>query len=128
MFSAATDTTATTIEWAMAELLKSKEVMKKVRAERKGEIKGNVKKESHVSRLPYLDACVKETLRLHALCRSFFHIARALENCEVMNYGIPKNSRLFANVWTIGRDQSVWEGPLSFKPERFLGSIWTTKV
>ncbi|GLJ45515.1 hypothetical protein SUGI_0958290 [Cryptomeria japonica] len=37
-------------------------------------------------------------------------------------YYIPPKTRLFVNVWAIGRDESVWEDPLEFKPEKFIGS------
>uniref|UniRef100_A0A453DDG4 Cytochrome P450 76C2 n=2 Tax=Aegilops tauschii TaxID=37682 RepID=A0A453DDG4_AEGTS len=30
-------------------------------------------------------------------------------------------SRLFINVWAIGRDKDVWTEPEKFMPERFLG-------
>ncbi|EEF51432.1 (S)-N-methylcoclaurine 3'-hydroxylase isozyme 1 [Ricinus communis] len=126
LLSAGTDTTSTSVEWAMAELLKNKEAMKKVREELDREINKNPIKESHVSQLPYLNACVKETLRLHPPA-PFLIPRRATENCEVMNYTIPKDSQVLVNVWAIGRDPSVWEDPSSFKPERFLGSSLDVK-
>ncbi|MCY5962473.1 cytochrome P450, partial [Salmonella enterica subsp. enterica serovar 1,4,[5],12:i:-] len=33
-----------------------------------------------------------------------------------------KKSRVMVNVWTIGRDPSVWNDPHKFFPERFIGS------
>jgi cytochrome P450 len=39
-----------------------------------------------------------------------------------MKYTIPKDSQVLVNVWAISRDPSTWEDPLSFKPDRFLGS------
>ncbi|KAL9375897.1 hypothetical protein Peur_032776 [Populus x canadensis] len=121
LLSAGTDTTATTVEWAIAELLKNKEVLKKVSEEIKREIDTNSLKESHVSQLPYLNACVKETLRLHPPV-PFLIPRRALETCKVLDYTIPRDSEVIVNVWAVGRDPSLWEDPLSFKPERFLGS------
>ncbi|KAJ8771526.1 hypothetical protein K2173_026703 [Erythroxylum novogranatense] len=120
LFSAATDTTTVTVEWAMAELIKNKQVMNKVRQELK-EFNQNPIKESQVGQLQFLNACVKETLRLHP--PGPFLIPRcAAETCKVMDYTVPKNSQVIVNVWAIGRDPSVWEDPLSFKPERFIGT------
>ncbi|KAI3957265.1 hypothetical protein MKW92_000198 [Papaver armeniacum] len=34
---------------------------------------------------------------------------------------IPKDTQVLVNVWGIGRDPTIWEDPLSFMPERFLG-------
>ncbi|EEF48750.1 probable (S)-N-methylcoclaurine 3'-hydroxylase isozyme 2 [Ricinus communis] len=121
LFSAGADTTTTTVEWAMAELLKEITVLEKVREELETEIGKDMIRESHIPQLKYLNACVKETLRLHPPV-PFLIPRRAPEACEVMNYTIPKHSQIIVNVWAIGRDPSAWEDPLSYRPERFLDS------
>ncbi|XP_059643859.1 (S)-N-methylcoclaurine 3'-hydroxylase isozyme 1-like [Cornus florida] len=121
LFAGATDTSTSTIEWAMAELIKNPESMKKVCEELTRETNHNTLKESHLAQLPYLQACVKETLRLHPPA-PFLLPHRAPDSCQVMNYTIPKNSQVVVNVWAIGRDPMVWEEPLKFKPERFLNA------
>ncbi|KAA8521911.1 hypothetical protein F0562_012775 [Nyssa sinensis] len=61
-----TDTTATTVEWAMAEMLRHPEVMKRVHEELTSVVGvNNIVEECHLPKLQYLDAVVKETLRLH---------------------------------------------------------------
>lgn len=35
---------------------------------------------------------------------------------------IPKDTKVFVNVWAIHRDPQLWEYPLEFRPERFLES------
>ncbi|KAG5616875.1 hypothetical protein H5410_016699 [Solanum commersonii] len=93
---AGSDTSTSTIEWAMA--------MHKLQAELTSKIRENdIIKESNISELPYLAACVKKTLRIHAPT-PFLIPRRAPETCKIMDYSIPKNSRLFVNVWAIGRD------------------------
>lgn len=120
LFAAGTDTSSSTIEWAMAELIKNPESMKKVREELAREITNkDALKESNLPQLLYLQACVKETLRLHPPA-PFLLPHRALVSCEMMNYTIPKNSQVLVNVWAIGRDPANWKEPLLFKPERFL--------
>ncbi|KAF5935475.1 hypothetical protein HYC85_026604 [Camellia sinensis] len=121
LISAGTDTSTSTIEWAMAELIKNPESMNKVREELAREINHDFAKESHLPQLPYLQACVKETLRLHPPAPILIP-HRALESCTVMNYAIPKNAQLVVNVWAIGRDPTIWVEPLKFNPERFLNS------
>ncbi|XP_021767817.1 cytochrome P450 76C2-like [Chenopodium quinoa] len=61
-----TDTTATTVEWVVAEMLQHPQVMRKVQEELT-EIVGlnNIVEEVHLPKLKYLKAVVKETLRLH---------------------------------------------------------------
>ncbi|KAI3731300.1 hypothetical protein L1987_62488 [Smallanthus sonchifolius] len=122
LFSGGTHSTASTIEWALAELIKNKESMFAIQNELAKQIGSTTCiKESHVSRLPYLHACVKETLRLHPPA-PLLHPQAILEGCEIMNYTVPKNSQMILNVWAMGRDPSLWEDPLSFKPERFCDS------
>ncbi|KAL2517547.1 Cytochrome [Abeliophyllum distichum] len=110
-----------TTEWAMAELLKNKEAMAKLHQELEGEIMNtNFVKESQLSKLPYLNACIKETLRLHPPIAFLPHCANS--TCEVMNYTIPKNSLVLVNLWAMGHDPMIWDDPFSFRPERFLNS------
>ncbi|KAK9075317.1 hypothetical protein SSX86_003640 [Deinandra increscens subsp. villosa] len=121
LFIAGTDTVVTTIEWAMAELLKNKEIMHKVKEELKKEPDHNNIMKSDLSKLPYFNACIKETLRLHPVVPVLIP-RRAIEACEIMNYTIPQNAQVWVNVWAISHDPKVWEDPNTFKPERFLGS------
>ncbi|XP_038906737.1 probable (S)-N-methylcoclaurine 3'-hydroxylase isozyme 2 [Benincasa hispida] len=113
LLSAGTDTTTTTVEWAMTELLKNQDILNKVQEEIK-----KVTKESPIFKLPYLWKCVKETLRLHPPA-PFLLPRLATKDCEVMGYSIPKDTMIFVNVWGIGRDPSIWEDSQSFNPERF---------
>ncbi|KAM3687182.1 hypothetical protein ACB098_10G060900 [Castanea mollissima] len=121
LFSAGTETSSSTIVWAMAELIKNLESMKKVREELAREIKQDVIKEFHLPQLNYLQASVKETLRLHPPAPLLLP-HRAIESYQVTSYTIPKDSQVLVNVWAIGRDPLYWEDPLVFKPERFLNS------
>nr|QLM00676.1 geraniol 10-hydroxylase [Bacopa monnieri] len=122
LFIAGTDTTSVTVEWAMAELLKNPDVMKKAKAELDDVIgKGKVIDESDLSHLPYLRSIVKETLRLHAPV-PFLVPRRVGEDIEVCGYIVPKNSQVFVNAWAIARDPETWNDPLEFKPERFVDS------
>lgn len=43
-------------------------------------------------------------------------------------YHIPAKTRLFVNVWAIGRDPEHWENPLEFRPERFLNEDGNLKA
>ncbi|MCD7464891.1 hypothetical protein HAX54_000161 [Datura stramonium] len=120
IFGAGTDTTTSTLEWAMTEILKEPRIKKKVQAELTEIIgKGKLIEEADVSRLPYLQCIIKETLRLHPPVP--FLVPRKLEqDVELCDYIIPKGSQVLINVWMINRDSTFWEDPLVFKPERFL--------
>ncbi|KAA8520547.1 hypothetical protein F0562_014803 [Nyssa sinensis] len=119
---AGTDTTSSTLEWAMTELLKNPETMAKAQNELKEVIgKDGVVQESDISRLPYLQAVVKETFRLHPPAPLMLpHKAEA--NVEICGFIVPKKAQVFVNTWAMGRDSSIWSNPESFVPERFIES------
>ncbi|KAM7265404.1 hypothetical protein ACFE04_003087 [Oxalis oulophora] len=120
MFTAGTDTTTSTLEWAMAELLHNPEKLSKVQAELRTAIPPNEKlEEKHMENLPYLNAVIKETLRLHPPL-PFLVPHMATDSCKMLGYNIPKETQILVNVWAIGRDPKTWDAPLVFMPERFL--------
>ncbi|CAN8302171.1 unnamed protein product [Cochlearia groenlandica] len=120
LFLAGTDTNSSTMEWAMTELLRNPEKMVKAQSEIRQVIGGGngVVQESEISKMPYLQAIVKETLRLHPAAPL---IPRKSESdVHILGFLVPENSQVFVNVWAIGRDPNVWENPMKFEPERFL--------
>ncbi|MED6139664.1 hypothetical protein PIB30_085971 [Stylosanthes scabra] len=123
IFVAGTDTTVSTLEWAMTELIRNPQVMEKAKKEL-GEIVGNNGvpiEESDISKLPYLQAVIKETLRLHPPV-PFLLPRKAKSDVDIAGYTIPKDAQIMVNVWNIGRDPTLWENPTLFSPERFIGS------
>lgn len=116
---AGTDTSALTTEWGIAELINHPGVMKKAREEIERVIgKSRIVEESDIQNLPYLQAIVKETLRIHPTGPLI--VRESSERCNVSGYEIPAKTQLFVNVWGIGRDPNHWENPLEFRPERFM--------
>ncbi|GJU71007.1 cytochrome P450 76C1-like protein [Tanacetum coccineum] len=120
---AATDTTSTMVEWVMAEILHNPEVMIKVQNELTEVIGMKIVEESHLPKLTYLDAVVKETFRLHPPLPLLVQRCPD-ESCMVAEYTIPKDTTVYMNVWAIHRDPKNWTNPLEFKPERFLNTNW----
>ncbi|KAG6645597.1 flavonoid 3'-monooxygenase CYP75B137-like [Carya illinoinensis] len=117
---AGSDTTTTMSEWVMARLMKHSEIMRKVHEELT-EIVGmdNLVEESHLPKLHYLDAVIKETFRLHPPLP--FLVPRTPSKSSIIGgYHVPQGSRIFINVWAIQRDPKYWDNPLEFKPDRFL--------
>lgn len=116
----ATDTTSTTLEWAMAEMMAHPEVMRKARDELQ-QVVGldNAVEEAHLPRLTYLSAVLKEVLRLHPPV-PFLVPRTPSESCTVGGYMVPKGARVMVNTWAIQRDPDCWAEPLEFRPERFL--------
>ncbi|KAL6993688.1 hypothetical protein U1Q18_011800 [Sarracenia purpurea var. burkii] len=122
LFVAGTDTTSSTVEWAMAELLNAPDILKKSKAELEQTIgKGKMIEESDIVRLPYLRAIVNETMRLHPAVPLL--IPRKVDiEVEICGYTVPRGAQVLVNAWAISRDPSIWQDPTSFRPERFLES------
>ncbi|KAL2932585.1 Geraniol 8-hydroxylase [Bienertia sinuspersici] len=120
LFIAGTDTTSSTLEWAMTELLRSPKTMEKAQFEL-DKVLGNdgSMQESNISELPYIQAIIKETLRLHPPT-PFLAPRKAEKDVQLCNYLVPKNSTIWVNVWSMGRNPRVWPNPELFYPERFL--------
>ncbi|XP_021839573.1 cytochrome P450 76AD1-like [Spinacia oleracea] len=123
IFNAGTDTTASTLEWAMTELVKNPNMMGRVQNEIEQALGRDCSsiQESDILKLPYLQAIIKETLRLHP--PTVFLLPRKADtDVELNGYLVPKNAQVLVNLWAIGRDPKVWENPEVFLPERFLNS------
>ncbi|XP_054810112.1 carnosic acid synthase-like [Prosopis cineraria] len=122
-----TDTSSNTIEFAMAHLINEPKVMKRVQEELDSIVgKNNMVEESHIQKLPYLLAVMKEVLRLHPVVPLLVPHCPS-ETTSVGGYAIPKGSRVFVNVWAIHRDPSIWDNPLDFDPTRFLDAQYDYK-
>ncbi|GLJ32228.1 hypothetical protein SUGI_0648650 [Cryptomeria japonica] len=120
LFIAGTETTTTTIEWAMAELIRNPQKLNRARQELDEVVGCNRKvEESDLDRLPYLHAAVKEVFRLRTTGPLLLP-HKATSSCEIGGFVIPKDTQVMVNVWAMGRDSSIWKNPLEFIPERFL--------
>ncbi|PIN18284.1 Cytochrome P450 CYP2 subfamily [Handroanthus impetiginosus] len=122
LFVAGTHTTTATMEWVMAELLHNPPVLAKAKQELSKNIPPRaVVQEQNLPHLPFLDAVIKETLRLHPAAPLLLpHLTE--QEVEIHGYTIPKHTQVFVNVWSILRDPDNWDDPTHFKPERFLNS------
>ncbi|KAF0930583.1 hypothetical protein E2562_033579 [Oryza meyeriana var. granulata] len=119
IFLATVDTIASTIEWAMAELLQDRETMRKLQEELKKVLGSKTHAEyADMDRLPYLRAVIKETLRLHPVVPLVPNVAE--DTVEIQGNVVPKGSTVLVNLWAVHRDAKAWTEPDRFLPERFL--------
>lgn len=118
MFAGGTETSSSTVDWAMAELMRNPKVMAKAQAEIRQAFKGRKTiQESEIRTLKYLKMVVNETLRLHPPVTIIPRACR--EEFEMEGYHIPLNANVIINIWSIGRDPNYWNNAESFEPERF---------
>ncbi|KAG0454323.1 hypothetical protein HPP92_025627 [Vanilla planifolia] len=122
MIVGGTDTTANTIEFTLAEMLRRPETIRRAQAELDEVVgDGEAVEESLLPRLHYLSTIIKETLRLHPGVPLLVpHCPTS--TCTIGGYSVPAGSRVFVNAWAIHRDPALWENPSDFRPERFAAA------
>ncbi|KAG2539992.1 hypothetical protein PVAP13_9NG515900 [Panicum virgatum] len=131
IFGAATDTTGTTLEWVMAELIRNPQAMSRATCEIRQKLgQGRlvtITNADLVGGLPYLRMIIKETLRLRPAAPLILRASQ--ENCRIMGYDIPKGSSVFINAFAVARGPKYWDKADEFRPERFESSTpdyrWT---
>ncbi|PIA30155.1 hypothetical protein AQUCO_05700095v1 [Aquilegia coerulea] len=123
-----TNTSETTIEWAMSLLVNHPEVLKKARDEIGAHVGfERLVKEEDLSKLPYLKCIVSETFRMFPpLPLVLPH--ESSQDCTLGGYNVPRGTIILANAWAVHRDPKVWDEPNCFKPERFEGGLIETEA
>ncbi|KAF5808762.1 putative cytochrome P450 [Helianthus annuus] len=121
-FAAGTETTQTSLEWAMSELIRNPRVMKKLQQEVTEIAQGrSMISEEDLERMSYLKAVVKESLRLHTPFPLLLP-RESVQDVKLMGFDIAAGTQVIINAWAIARDPSLWEEPNEFRPERFLNN------
>ncbi|GLT47070.1 hypothetical protein SLA2020_207900 [Shorea laevis] len=114
------ETTATTLTWILSLLLNHRDALRKVQEELEINVEtGRLVQESDISNLVFLQAVVKETIRLYPPA-PLSAPREVIEDCSIGGYHFQKGTRLIMNLWKIQTDPSVWPKPVKFRPERFL--------
>ena len=106
MLFAGHETTATAMAWAFDLLLHHRAALERLTEELD---QGGDR---------YLDAVVKETLRLRPVISE---VGRTLTHpMHIGRWDLPEAAVVAANIFLIHRDPELFPAPLSFRPERFL--------
>ncbi|CAL1366607.1 unnamed protein product [Linum trigynum] len=124
---AGTDTTTTALEWILANVIDRPDVQRKLIDEMREVIgEGGIVEEGDLEKLPYLQATVLEGLRRHPqgailLPHAATEEAAVVGGGRIHGFSVPKKGMVTVLMAEIGWDPEVWEDPMSFRPERFLG-------
>ncbi|CAF1702635.1 unnamed protein product [Brassica oleracea] len=121
LLSGGTDTSKQTIQWTMAEIINNPSTMERMGEEIDSVVgKSKLILETDLPKLPYLQAVVKEGLRLYPPIPVFGR--RLQEGCVMGGFYVSDKTTLVVNGYAVMRDSDYWEYPVDFKPERFLAS------
>ena len=115
------DTTVTTIEWTMARLVENPLIQAKIHEEICEAIgdKDRLIGEEDLPKLPYLQAAITETLRLHP--PGHFTLPHSVSQpCKLGGYDILPGMAIYFSITAISRDPEIWDEPLEYRPERML--------
>lgn len=120
-----TDTIALLVEWVMAELVLNQGIQSKLRFELDTHVTGNNNlDDAEITKLPYLQAVIKETLRVHPLGPLLSWARLSTSDVHLTNgMVIPSNTTAIVNMWAITHNPDIWECPFVFDPNRFMPSL-----
>jgi cytochrome P450 family 135 len=99
------ETTATAMAWALERIVRHPDVLERLQSQPDDD--------------EYLDAVIKETLRLRPVVPA---VARKLvEPMEFGGWRLPAGVHIAPSIYLLHRRPDLYPDPLAFRPERFLG-------
>nr|QQL94716.1 cytochrome P450 2n14 [Lateolabrax maculatus] len=122
LFLAGTETTSTTLQWALVFLIKNPDIQDKVQAEI-DKVIGQTRQPTMADRphLPYTDAVIHEIQRMGNIF-PLNGLRMAAKDTTLGGYFIPKGASLMPNLTSVLFDKTEWETPDSFNPGHFLNA------
>ncbi|KAM0965470.1 hypothetical protein TB2_021038 [Malus domestica] len=116
-----TDTVAILLEWIMARMVLHQDIQAKAQQELDTHVGNNRHvRDSDLPNLSYLQAIVKEVLRMHPPGPLLSWARLAVHDVHVDKVFIPAGTTAMVNMWAITHDPSIWKDPMVFRPERFI--------
>jgi cytochrome P450 len=112
------ETTAHGLSFMQMLLAENPQARDRLHAELDGVLGDRIPTVEDAARLPYLEACFNEAMRLYPPA---WHVPRdAAQDDVVGGYRIPAGSRIMVAIWATHRDPAVYPEPEEFRPERWL--------
>ncbi|CAL5007096.1 unnamed protein product [Urochloa decumbens] len=120
MFVGGTETTASSVEWVMSELMRNPEAMAKAQVEVRRVFDNKLPQdhEGMIDQLHYTRMVIKESMRLNPVLPLLIpHLCR--ETCDIGGFEVTKGTRVIVNSWAMARSPEYWHDAEKFRPERF---------
>jgi cytochrome P450 len=126
LLAAGHETSATALAWAFTCLAKNPQVQARAHEEVDrvlgGGVLGGGAADDAVTKaeLPYLDAIIKETMRIHPVV---YAVGRVLQKPRTIGgVDVPAGHAAILSIYLTHHDPKLWPEPARFDPERFLGA------
>ncbi|KAM7368360.1 hypothetical protein PAMP_014583 [Pampus punctatissimus] len=119
LFAAGTDTTATTLRWALLLMAKYPKIQDQVKEELNRVIGDRQVQVEDRKNLPFTDAVIHETQRLaNIVPMALPH--RTSQDITFQGHFIKKGTTVYPLLTSVLYDESEWEKPRAFHPAHFL--------
>ncbi|KAJ3584522.1 hypothetical protein NHX12_015017 [Muraenolepis orangiensis] len=118
LFHAGTDTTASTLRWALLIMAKYPHIQAKVQEELRRELGSRQVRAEDRKDLSYTNAVIHETQRLACIVSHVSHVTT--QDVTLQGFFIRKGTPVFALLTSVLHDESEWETPSTFNPAHFL--------
>ena len=119
LLAAGHETSATTLCWVFNRILREPDVLERLRAELAQVVGTGPVEPRHVAQLEYLDATIKETLRLNPIIPL---VGRRLRTpMRIAGRALPAGAIAAPCIYLTHRRPQVWPDPERFDPGRFVG-------
>lgn len=120
-FDAGTDTTAMTCTWMLLFACQYQDVQKRIQAEIDENIGSRPPCQNDRMTCPYICSTITEILRYRPVIDSSLEHKTTCDT-ELGGYKFPKDTNFVFNIRTHQFNETIWENPEKFSPERFLDS------
>jgi cytochrome P450 len=111
------DSTATALSVSLALIAERPAVQARLRDELAGTLNGEVPTPADLTELSFLNAVIRESLRLYP--PQYLLFRQATEACRLGGYHIDAGQTVVVSPWCCHRDPEFWERPRQFRPERW---------
>ncbi|KAM4706138.1 cytochrome P450 2D20-like [Rhinophrynus dorsalis] len=120
IFVAGTETTSSTLRWALLMMLLHPHIQSQVHEEIDRVIgRDRLPTMEDQRSMPFTNAVVHETQRYaNILPMALFHMT--CRDIKIQGYNIPKGTTIIPNLTSVLKDENVWEKPYQFYPKHFL--------
>ena len=120
MFFAGIDTMTSALTWSLRWILAAPATLDRLRQEIASCVEASRLMPEKVDALPYLDAAVREALRLVAVIPSLARVATS--SLDFDDFVVPAGTMVVGAIYLAHRRAESFPEPLRFRPERFLGA------
>ncbi|XP_043209915.1 methyl farnesoate epoxidase-like [Amphibalanus amphitrite] len=121
LFIAGSETTASSLSWALLFMVREPEVQRRVQRELDAVVgRHRLPSLEHQASLPYTEATLNEVARLATVTPVALAHNASFTETSIAGYRVPLGSMVLFDLHHIHTDPAYWKDPETFRPERFL--------